>query len=117
MASLVASIGDDQASWGQIRRLIKAQEWEHVYLIGGEGAGSFTADRSFDLILIDQKKPVKDLINDITAHLKGKFSFSDVGVNLVSGSGKDHMAILASLLKLGIGIRLVAVTKDGFEEL
>ena len=117
MTSLVASIGDDQASWGQIRRLIKEQEWEHVYLIGGEGAKSFTADRSFDLMLIDQKKPVKDLILEIDGHLSGKLSFTDVGVNLVSGSGKEHMAILAALLKLGVGIRLVAITKEGFVEL
>jgi len=40
-----------------------------------------------------------------------------VALNLVSGNGKEHMAILSALLKLGIGVRLMAVTKDGVREL
>ena len=41
----------------------------------------------------------------------------EVAVNIVSGNGKEHMAIISALLKLGVGIRLMAVTKDGVREL
>jgi hypothetical protein len=34
---------------------------------------------------------------------------TDVAVNLVSGEGAQHMALLAAILQLGLGIRLVTV--------
>jgi hypothetical protein len=49
--------------------------------------------------------------------LKDKIKGTEVALNLVSGTGKEHMAILAALLKLGVGIRLVALTKEGFKEI
>ena len=36
--------------------------------------------------------------------------------NFVSGMGKEHMALISALLKLGVGIRLMALTKNGIEE-
>ena len=49
--------------------------------------------------------------------LDGKIYDLDVALNMVSGTGKEHMAILSALLKLGLGIRLMAVTKNGVVEL
>jgi len=34
-------------------------------------------------------------------------------LNIVSGDGREHMAIISALLQLGLGIRLVALTKEG----
>ena len=48
--------------------------------------------------------------------LKEKISGIEVGLNIVSGSGKEHMALISALLKLGIGIRLVALTSNGVKE-
>jgi len=36
---------------------------------------------------------------------------------MTSGSGKEHMALLSALLKLGLGIRLVSFTNNGIKEL
>ena len=117
MTILVACIGEDQKSWGHVARLIKDMEWEHVYLIMAEAGKSFQCDKSAEYMIVDTKKPVRDLISDIITALQGKISFKEVALNLVSGSGKEHMAILSALLKLGAGIRLIAVTKDGVEEI
>jgi len=38
-------------------------------------------------------------------------------VNIVSGDGKEHMALISALLKLGLGIRFVALTKEGIKEI
>ena len=40
----------------------------------------------------------------------------ETAVNLISGDGKEHMALLSALLKLGVGIRLIALTKEGVKE-
>ena len=41
----------------------------------------------------------------------------EVGLNFISGTGKEHMALLSAVLKLGIGIRFFALTKDGVKEI
>jgi len=54
--------------------------------------------------------------DQITAALKKKIS-GDVAVNLISGSGKEHMALLGALTKCGVGIRFVTSTEQGIKEL
>jgi len=59
-------------------------------------------------------KPLKELTSDIEAALKDKVS-EEIAVNVVSGSGKEHMALFAALQKLGAKYHLSAVTKAGVE--
>ena len=49
--------------------------------------------------------------------LSGRIGFGEVGLNIVSGSGKEHMAVLSAVMKLGVGYRLVAATANGIEEI
>jgi len=57
-----------------------------------------------------------ELVEDIKKQLKDKISGTEVALNLVSGTGKEHMAILSAILKLGLGLRFIALTKDGVKE-
>ena len=60
---------------------------------------------------------LKELRNAIGQGLKDKISDTEVAVNVISGTGKEHMAIISAILKMGLGIRLIALTKDGVEEI
>ena len=60
---------------------------------------------------------MQDIVKDIHKQLQGKIDDLEVAVNLVSGEGKEHMALLSALMKLGLGIRLIALTKNGVEEI
>ncbi len=66
---------------------------------------------------MDPNKEFTDLRDDIYNQLKAKVKGEEVGLNLVSGTGKEHMALMSAVLKLGVGVRLVALTKDGVKEL
>ncbi|MBI2647631.1 hypothetical protein HYW99_04080 [Candidatus Woesearchaeota archaeon] len=118
MTDLVACISTGEKSWAHVSRLIKEQEWKKIFLITNDvGKNNFRTEKDVEFIVVDFQKPVFELITDIRKSLSGKFSDLEVALNIVSGSGKEHMAILSALLKLGVGIRLVAVTKDGTMEL
>ena len=118
MTDLVACLSPDEKSWAHVSRLIKEQDWKKIFLITNDyGKKKFKAEKNVEFIVIDSKKPVFELIEDIIKGLKGKITDLEVALNLVSGNGKEHMAILSALLKLGVGIRLMAVTKDGVREL
>ena len=58
-----------------------------------------------------------ELINDISKQLKNKIKDMEIALNLVSGSGKEHMAVLSAIMKLGLGFRLIAATKEGIVEI
>ena len=118
MTDLVACLSSGEKSWGHVARLIKEKDWRKVFLITNDfGKNNFKAEKQVEFIVVDFQKPVFLLIEDIRKGLNGKIADLEVALNIVSGNGKEHMAILSALLKLGVGVRLMAVTKDGVREL
>ena len=118
MTDLVACLSSGEKSQAHVARLINDADWRNVFLITNDfGKQNFRANRTVEFIVVDFQKPVFSLIEDIQKGLKGRITDLEVALNLVSGTGKEHMAILSALLRLGIGIRLVAVTKEGIKEL
>ena len=118
MTDLIACLSSGEKSNSHVQKLIEGQDWKNVFLVASSDARSnFICKKDVNFIVVDFQKPVADLIEDIRKNLQGKTSDLDVALNLVSGNGKEHMAILSALLKLGLGIRLMAVTKDGVMEL
>lgn len=118
MTDLVACLSQDEKSWAHVARLIKEQGWQNIFIVANEHVKkNFKSGKDVEFIVVDSKKPVFELIEDIRKGLKGKITDLEVALNIVSGSGKEHMAILSALLKLGVGVRLMAVTKEGVREL
>jgi len=118
MTDLIACLSSGEKSWTHVERLLKEGDWSKTIIITNEhGRKTFKPAKNTDFVVVDFQKPVFELIEGIKNGLKGKTTDLEVALNLVSGNGKEHMAILSALLKLGLGIRLVAVTKDGIKEL
>ena len=117
MTDLIACLSTGKGTWGHVSRLIQDSEWDNIYLITNEfGKENFTAEKKAEFMVIDSLKPIKELVIDIESTLKDKLN-GEVALNMISGTGKEHMAILSALLKLGVGIRLMGLTKDGVEEI
>jgi len=118
MASLVACLGSGKGTWIPVLKLAEDARWEKVFLI----VPQFFKDslnikkENIQVIIIDDNKGIKELSADMKTALDGKL-LGDVGINFFSGSGKEHMALISALLKLGVGIRFVALTQDGIVEL
>ncbi len=118
MTDLVACLSSGEKSRAHVLRLINEQDWKKVFVITNDfEKKNFKPHKEVDFIVVDFQKPVFNLIDDIRKGLNGKITDLEVALNLVSGTGKEHMAILSALLKLGVGIRLMAVTKEGIREL
>ena len=115
---LVACLSTGKGTWGHVARLLADGRWNKIFLITNEfGRENFTTKgENTELIVVDANKELEEMIADVKEKLKGKLKDTEVAVNLVSGSGKEHMAMLSALLQLGVGLRFVAVTKDGVKE-
>ena len=116
MAELVACLGSGKGSWGHVSKLISGQDWDRVFIIADKFFKEKIELGNADIIIIDSDKYLSLMVEDIKNQLKDKIKGIEVAINLFSGTGKEHMAIVAALLKLGVGIRLVALTPDGIKE-
>jgi hypothetical protein len=109
----VALLSTGQGSWAQVSGLIKQGEWDKVVLIGEKYAEKFDAGRQAEFISIDFNQPIVRIKEELIARLKEKITGIEVALSIASGSGKEHMALISSLLQIPVGVRFVALTKEG----
>lgn len=118
MTELIACLSSGKGTWMHVKKLIESENWEKVFLIANEfGKENFKTDKEVELIVVDFKEPMPVLIEKIKNALKGQISSLEVALNLYSGEGKEHMAILAALIQLGAGFRLVIAAEEGIKEI
>ncbi len=114
---LIALLSSGKGSWAQVAGLIKYGEWDKIVLIGNDFAKQFTADKKFEFVKVDLNKKIKELRDEISKNLKGKFDGTEVALSIASGDGKEHMALISALINLPVGIRFAALTKEGVIDL
>lgn len=118
MTSLIAMLSSGKGTWGQVNNLIKIGEWERVYLICNEFSYENFEVNSQKIIKlkIDENKPQKN-IDILSKFFKKEIKDFEVAINLVSGSGLEHMALLSAILKAGLGMRFVYVYNNEINEM
>lgn len=118
MTTLVACISSGAGTVAHVAKVISDERWEKVILVADEENKNFKCDKPSEMIIINPNKTTSEITEDIRKglqdKLKGEF---EVAVNFISGSGKEHMALISALLKLGLGFRLIALTKEGIKEI
>tara|TARA_Y100000310_G_C20191080_1_gene582515 strand:- start:68 stop:424 length:357 start_codon:yes stop_codon:yes gene_type:complete len=118
MTDLVVCLSDVKVTWNYVAKLINEHSWDNIIVITDLVSGtSFKSNKKIDFVTIDSKQPLVFLAKDIKEKLTGKIKGIEVAVNFVSGEGKEHMALMSALLKLGIGVRFVALKPEGIEEI
>ena len=118
MTDLIACLSSGKGTWEHIKQLIEKENWENVFLVTDNfGKDNFKTSKQVNFILVNNLDPINIYIDKIISQLQKKIKGIEVALNLVSGSGKEHMGIISAILKLGFAVRLVALTKDGVKEI
>ncbi len=112
---LVAFLGNDKETWGQVTALMNRGEWEKIILVKSKDSDDYSASKEAETIIIDTTKPLTEIKNELMQKLKQKLSGFDAHLSIASGNGKEHMALISALLSIPVGIRLVVFTKNGIE--
>jgi len=110
---LVALLSIGKGTWGQVAGLISRGEWDNILLIGSEFAEKFTTDKKHEFIKVNTSLPLSELKQELEKKLKGKIKGTEVALSIASGDGKEHMALISSLLSMPVGVRFTVLTKDG----
>jgi len=110
---LIALLSKGEGSWAQVSGLMKFGEWDKIVLVGNDFAKDFTHEKKFEFIKIDLDKKLVELKEELSKKLKNQFEGMEVALSLASGDGKEHMALVSALINVPVGIRFVALTKEG----
>ena len=110
--SLVATLGVGKGTWGHVARLSTDEKFDKIVLIATEWVKeNFKLTQDCEWILINNRAGFEVIKEEIKSKLpKGEFA-----VSLVSGSGKEHIALLAAMKELKQPYQLVLLTGDGIK--
>ncbi len=119
MPTLIALLSSGKGTWSEVNRLMQAQPWSNVFLItDGFGKERFTSvPPNTELVVLDFNKETQDITEEIKKQLHGKVTDFEVAVNMASGNGREHMAVLEAVLEMGLNFRLVTLRNGGMDVL
>lgn len=117
MTTLIAMLSSGKGTWGHVNSLIGLREWDKVYLICNDFSHENFEVKSQNIIKlkIDEKNIEKSL-RILSGFFKKEVRDFEVALNLVSGSGIEHMIVLSSVLKAGLGLRFVYSENNEMKE-
>ncbi len=120
MPTLIACLSTGKGTWTEVNRIIQSQEWNKVFLITNQfGKENYTTGKNTELILVESfpETPAIVITEQIKKQLKDKIADFEVALNLASGSGKEHMALLEAVMQLGLNFRLITINRNEVEVL
>ena len=117
MTSLIACLSSGKGTWARLLEVIRGAEWDKVFLVTNDFGKEKFREIDVELICLDLNNSPDILSDQIISSLHGKHLGAEVAINLTSGTGNEHMALLSAILKLGLGIRFVYSKNGKVEEL
>ena len=119
MPTLIACLSSGKGTWTEVNKLINSQPWDKIFLITNQfGKENYSVNNEkTELVVIDPYKEISEIVKVIKSNLNGRIKDFEVALNLVSGSGNEHMALLEAVLELGLNFRLVSVRGNQMEVL
>ncbi len=116
MSTLLACLSSGKGTWTEVIKVVNNRPWTKVFLITDHfGQENFRPRPPMELVVVDFQSEPQELIGQIKKGLQGNIADFEVGLNLASGNGKEHMALLEAVLELGLNFRLVTVQNGQVE--
>ena len=120
MVQLVALLSTGKGTWTEVAALIRRDEFDELILLTnafGKQAFSQLPSKKTHVVVCDFEKSVAVLSEAMIARLKPLIGFNDIAVNMSSGTGHEHMALFAALMRLGTSFRLVTMHEGSILDL
>ena len=106
MVSLIVILSSGKGTWAQVNSLIKCAKWDRVYFVCNDYSFENYDSKGAIKLKFDPKNPIKSM-DVLSKFFKKEIKDFEVAINLYSGDGVEHMAVISSVLKAGLGMRFV----------
>jgi uncharacterized protein YycO len=106
-------LGKGTGTWGKVKRICN-EEWDQIVLLGNAWAkDTFKSDLAYKWIVLEDDKDVCQQVSEIMEDLP--VDAGEIFVNLTSGSGAEHMALISALINNNKAFKTVCVCDDGIK--
>ena len=118
MTDLIACLGTGKGTWTGVLKLVSKPDFENIFLV----VNSWTKENlklskpNINFVMINSDDKTSIIRDTIIGQLHNKIKGFEVAVNLDSGTGKEHTALVTALIKLGLALRFVVCEGDNMEE-
>jgi hypothetical protein len=115
MTTLITLLGTGKGTWIEVHALLKLNAFENQLVFIDEWAArDYRNEYNATLIPIPSEASTEQLLSVFKQHLKAAVPATDfdIALNIASGSGKQHAALLSAAITSGYGIRLVTVENN-----
>lgn len=117
MTSLIACLSTGKGTWANLYKLVDNFEWDNVFLITNSfGKENFKPKKNVGFIIVDANRQINEIADDIKKAVSGRIIGTEVALNIISGTGKEHTAIISGIINSGLGFRLVDIVDDKLVE-
>ena len=119
MTDLIACLGTGKGTWTGVLKLVSKPDFENIFLV----VNSWTKENlklskpNINFVMINSDDKTSIIRDTIISQLHNKIKGFEVAVNLDSGTGKEHTALVTALIKLGLALRFVVCEGDNMEEI
>jgi hypothetical protein len=114
MSTLIATVGMGKGTWGHLARIIAEKDFDDIILVSTDfGKENFKTEKPAKWITTNPRGSFEQMMEEISSQLGG---IKEASVSIISGSGREHMALLATLKQKKIPYSLILITKNGIEE-
>lgn len=117
MATLVALLSSGKGSWGEVNSLVKCYQWDQIYLVCNDFSyQNFSMNDQRVVKLNFDENKLDESVKKLSSFFYKQVKEMEVDVNISSGRGMEHMALLSAILKSGLGVRFVYCENNKLEE-
>jgi len=111
-------VGAGKGTWTNVFRLAAMPEFESAFLITNEWTKNTLKSENpkIKIIVINDMQTTAQIRDSIVAQMKGTVKAFEVAVNMDSGTGKEHTAMITALMRLGLAFRFVVFENEKMEE-
>jgi len=118
MSTLIACLSTGKGTWGYVSQVIRNEKWDKIILVSNDfGKENYKPEKNVEYLILNPMQEMKGMRDMIYDNLKEKINDVEVALNIASGSGNEHMALISAILKMGLGIRFITATSSSIEEI
>jgi len=122
MSVLISILGTGKGTWFEVHKLLEQKLFDSVLLFVDEWAvQNYRNEYNAIVIPLATEAASEQLIDIMKAgikqHMASQSGELDLAINIASGTGKQHACLLAAVMQLGYGIRLVTFENNEFKVL
>jgi hypothetical protein len=117
MVSLIVLVSSGKGTFGYVNQLLNQNSFDKIYLICNPFSyEKFDIDSTKAVKLKYEEKKIEESFKKISEFLKKEIKDFEVALNIFSGTGIEHMALISAVLRAGLGVRFIYIEDKEIKE-